>query len=134
MFVCLAFLVPIKNVSLILRRHKGRAANVDLCCAFMVIEQRGFLITNINRQTYCNTGYSFIMIIFEASETHTCCRVFSNQTVTTCFNDLSLSVLGYEHLTFCMQGKRFNRLHHRRSGNYIKYTRIALTLEQKWFF
>ena len=30
------------------------------------------------------------------------------------FNDLSLSLLGFDHPTFCLWGERYNPLHHRR--------------------
>ena len=38
----------------------------------------------------------------------------SRGAVTTCFNDLDLLQLGFEHSTFRMQGERSNRLRHRR--------------------
>ena len=43
-FVCLKFIFPIENVSLVWRRHyyRSRAANSDLCSALMVIAQWGF--------------------------------------------------------------------------------------------
>ena len=45
LFVCFEFFVPLKNLSLIGRRHHYRweAANFDLCQALMAIEQWGFL-------------------------------------------------------------------------------------------
>ena len=41
LFVCLQFFVPIKNFSLIWRRHHCRkgAANFELCSVLMAIEQ-----------------------------------------------------------------------------------------------
>ena len=42
LFVCLEFIVPLENFSLIWRRSiagEGRAANFDLCSALMAIEQ-----------------------------------------------------------------------------------------------
>ena len=43
-FVCLGFIVPLKNFSLIWRRHhyRWRAEMFDLCSAIMAIEQWGF--------------------------------------------------------------------------------------------
>ena len=43
-FVCLEFIVPLENFSLILRRHHCRwsSANFNLCSALMAIEQWGF--------------------------------------------------------------------------------------------
>ena len=43
----------------------------------------GSLACNI----YCDTGHPFIMVI---------------PAVTTCFNDIDMSRLGFEHPTFCM--------------------------------
>ena len=37
--------------------------------------------------------------------------------VTTCFNDLGLSRLGFEHPTFRMRGEHCNRLPHRCSSS-----------------
>ena len=42
LFVCLEFLVPLENFSLIWRRHHCRAVNFDLCSPLMAIEQWGF--------------------------------------------------------------------------------------------
>ena len=45
LFVCLEFIVPLENFSLIWRRHlcRWRAANFNLCSAVMAIEQWGLL-------------------------------------------------------------------------------------------
>ena len=45
-----------------------------------------------------DTGHPFIMVLF--------CGEFSNGTVTTCFYDLVLWRLGFEHPTFRLPGKR----------------------------
>ena len=49
--------------------------------------------------------------------------------VITCFNDLGLLRLGFEHLTFRMRGKRSNPLHHRRGdysiGRWTAITRLT---------
>ena len=44
LFVCLAFIVPLDNFSLIWTRHRyrWRASNFDLCLALMAIKQWGF--------------------------------------------------------------------------------------------
>ena len=57
-FVCVEFIVPLENFSLIWRRHhcRWRAASFDLWSALMVIEQWGFLLTC---HTYCDTGLPF---------------------------------------------------------------------------
>ena len=45
--------------------------------------------------------------------THTYCRVFSIEAVTTYFYDLRLSRLWLEHPTFRLQGERSNLMRHR---------------------
>ena len=47
-------------------------------------------------------------------DTHTYCWAFSSGAVTTCFYDLVLSWLNFEHPTFRMRGERSNPLRHRR--------------------
>ena len=47
-------------------------------------------------------------------DTHAYCRVLSSGAVITCFYDLGLSRLGFEHPTFRLRGLRSNRLRHRR--------------------
>ena len=44
--------------------------------------------------------------------THTYCRAFGSEAVTTCFYDLCLSRLGLELLTFRLRGEHSNRLRH----------------------
>ena len=39
---------------------------------------------------------------------------FVSGAVTTCFNDVGLSLLGFEHVTFRLRGKGCNPLRHRR--------------------
>ena len=47
--------------------------------------------------TYCDTGHPFIWSSPRTRNTHICCRAFGSGTVTTCFYDLGLSRLGFEH-------------------------------------
>ena len=56
--------------------------------------------------TYCDTRYPFITVISEDPCTKTYCRAFSSGAVTTCFYDLGMSRLGFEHLTFRLRGQR----------------------------
>ena len=44
LFVCLGFIIPLENFSLVWRHHhcRWRTANFDLCSALMAIEQWGF--------------------------------------------------------------------------------------------
>ena len=41
-------------------------------------------------------------------DTHKLCRAFGSGAVTTCFNDLGLSRLGFEHPTIRLRGERSN--------------------------
>ena len=99
-FVCLEFFCHLDNFSLIWRRHhcRWRAANCDLCPALMTIDGESSLAYH----SYCDTGYHFIMVI--SRNIHTYCRAFGNGAVPTCFNDLGLSRLGFEHPTFRLRG------------------------------
>ena len=65
--------------------------------------------------------YRFIISCGELSNTHTYCRAFSNGAVITCFYDLGLSRLPFEHRTFRLRGQRSNLLRHRR-GSTISIT------------
>ena len=59
--------------------------------------------------TYCDKGHSFIMVISEDPwHSHLLPSVWQWR----CFNDLSLSQLGFEHPTFRMWGKCSNWLCH----------------------
>ena len=98
LFVCLfGVAVPLENFSLIWRRHhyRRRAANFDLCSAPMAMGSEGSLACH----TSCDTGHPFKMVISE-DPWHTYCRAFSGVAVTTCFYDLGLLRLGFEHPTF----------------------------------
>ena len=98
--------------SLIWSRHhyRWRVANIDLCLAFMA---RG--IFSMSRLLWHGASVynPFIIVISEEPMTHTCCRALSSGAVSTCFYNLGLSRLGFEHPAFCTQGKHPNWLHHR---------------------
>ena len=49
-------------------------------------------------------------------DTHTYSRVLGSGAVTSCFKDVGLLQLGFEHPTFCLWGECFNRLRHRRGS------------------
>ena len=51
--------------------------------------------------------------------THTYCKAFDKGPVTTCFYDLGLSRLGFEHPIFRMRGQRSNPLRHRHDKCFI---------------
>ena len=61
----------------------------------------------------CDTMHQFIVVISE-DLWHTYCRAFSSGAVTTCFYDLGLSRLGFEHTTFSSRGQHSSTLCHRR--------------------
>ena len=55
----------------------------------------------------------FIIVISENRDTHTYCRAFDTAAVSTCFYDLGLSLLKFEHQIFRLRGERSNPLRHR---------------------
>ena len=69
---------------------------------------------------YCKSRIRYKLSSPRTSDTHICCRAFSSGAVTTCFYDLHLSRLGFEHPTFRLRGQRSNPLRHRRSDNNSK--------------
>ena len=62
---------------------------------------------------YCDTGHPFIMVISE-DPWHSRLLPFGSGAVTTCFYDLGLSRLGFEHPSFRLRGERSNQLRHHR--------------------
>ena len=111
LFVCLGFVVPIENFLLIWRRqhYRWRAVKYDLRSALMAIEQWGFFsVPNLLRQrasVYNGhlRGPVTQTIIGERLAVELSLR-------TTCFYDLGLSRLGFEHLTFRLRGECYNPL------------------------
>ena len=107
-FVCLWFFVQSENFSLIWRRHNywWKAANFDLCSALIAIEQWGF--------------FSVPHLLWHGAssprtrDTHTNWSAFCTGAVSTCFYDLGLSRLGFEHPTFSLRDARSNWLRHLR--------------------
>ena len=124
--VCLlwSFYVPLENFSLTWRRHHfgWRTSYFDPCSAHMAIEQWGvFSVTNLLWH-----GIPFIKFVMSyfvccvkhqssprTCYTHTCCRAIGSGAVTTCYDDLGLSRLGFEHPAFRMLSERYYRLRHR---------------------
>ena len=80
---------------MISRRHhyQWRAANFDHYPELMAIQQWGFLA--------CQPNVTWDICLQWLSpricDTHTCCQALSSGAVTTCFNKLSLSQLGFKH-------------------------------------
>ena len=87
--VCLRFFIPLKNFSLIWRHHyyRWRVANFDLCSHWAV------------RVLKCATLTVTLGICLRTLNTHTFCQAYGSGTVTTCFNDLGMSSMGFEHPT-----------------------------------
>ena len=106
LFVC--FFVPLENVSLICRRYhcRWRAAYFELRSALMASEQWGFF--NVPYLLWHGASI-YNGHLRRSVDTHTYCQAFSRRAVNTCFYDLGMSLLGFEHPTFCLGGKRFNR-------------------------
>ena len=50
---------------------------------------------SLSCQIYCDKGHPFLMAILR--NTHTYCRAFGSGAVITCYNELGLSRLGFEH-------------------------------------
>ena len=63
-------------------------------------------------------------------DTHTYYRAFRSGAVTTCFYDLGLSRLGFEHPTFRLQGQRSNRLRYCRGEITMKQDEIRIILDE----
>ena len=118
-FVCLWFFVQSENFSLIWRRHNywWKAANFDLCSALIAIEQWGF--------------FSVPHLLWHGAssprtrDTHTNWSAFCTGAVSTCFYDLGLSRLGFEHPTFSLRDARSNWLRHRR-GSFVVNTSTCI--------
>ena len=77
---------------------------------------------SLARHNFCDTGHLLIMVRSSprTRETHTYCRACCSGAVTTCFNDIGLLRLGFEHPTFRLRGERSIPLRHRR-GCQLKY-------------
>ena len=95
-FVCLlGFIVPLKNFPLIWRSHhyRWRAANFDLCSALTAIEQWGFFrgphLLWYRASVY--NGHLQGPVILTP---------IRSGADSTCFYDLGLSRLGFQHPTF----------------------------------
>ena len=60
--------------------------------------------------TYCYTGHPFIWSSQRTLDTQSYCRAFNSGAVTTCFYDLGLSRLAFEHPNFRLRGELSNAL------------------------
>ena len=96
------------------RRHycRWRAALFYPCSALMANEQWGSLVCH----TYCDTGHPFNGHLRGPVTLTLNAEPFVSGTVTTCFYDLGLSWLGFQHPTILLRGELSNPLHHRRAA------------------
>ena len=115
-FVCLALNVPLENLSLI-RRHlhygrKGLQILILLYWHSWPLSSEGSWACH----TYCLLWWSP-----KTCDTHTSSGAFSSGAITTCFSDLGLSRLGFEHPAFRMRDERPNRLCHCSGKNKLDF-------------
>ena len=61
---------------------------------------------------YCGIAHPFVLVISKTRDTYTS---IGSVAVSTCFNDFSQSLLGFEHPVFRLRGKRSKRIRHRRA-------------------
>ena len=118
------------------RRHhyRWRTANFGLCSALMATEQWWFFsVLNL----LWHGAYVYNCHLW-GPVTHTYCRAFGNGAVTTTFNDLGLSRLGFGQLTFRLRGEHSNRhgskmkkLQHQHLESTL-LTSTTLVREQLW--
>ena len=94
--------------------YRWRAANSDLCSACMAIEQWGFFsVPHLlwpGASVY-NGHFQVPVTLTPNAERLEMERLLH----CTCFNDLRLSRLGFEHPTVCLRGQRSYPLRHRLS-------------------
>ena len=74
--------------------------------------------------TYCDTWHSHIIVISEDRDTQTFCRASCSGAGISCFNDLGVSGLGFEHPIFRMRGDRSKWLRHRCRFFHLKKCKV----------
>ena len=112
------FCVPRGLKSLTRHQCRWRAANFDLYSLPWPLSSEGSLACQI----YCDTEHPLTMVISEDPwHTHTCCQAFGSGAVTTCFNDLGLLRLGFEHPTV----RGASALHHLKQT--VTYTVMSIS-------
>ena len=109
MFVCLGFIVPLENFSLIWGRHHSqwRASNFTYARQSWPLSSVG----SLSCHTHCDTGHPFIMVISE-DPWHS--HLLPSIEQRNCHYLLRLRS---EHPTFRLQGQHSNPLLHRRTSN-----------------
>ena len=108
LFICLGFIVPFENFSLIWRRHHYRwiAWNFDVYLPPMTSEQWGYFVVP---QLLWHGASVYNGHLLPSVWLWSCHYVFYN-----CVYDLGLSRQGFEYLTFRLRGERSNLLRLRR--------------------
>ena len=110
LFVCLDFFVPLKNFLLIRKRYHYLWKLQILTYARHSWPLRSEC--SLACHTYSDTGHPFIMVICEDPwHSH---LLPSSGAVTSCFYDLGLSRLVFEHPTLLLTGQCSNRLSRQR--------------------
>ena len=101
---------------LIWRRHhyRLRVANFNLCSVYRLYGHW------TERVLYTPTVTSLKWSSPRTRDSHTYCREFGGGSITTCFNDIGMSRLGFEQPTFRLRDGRYKPLRHRR-GQYIDW-------------
>ena len=132
-FVCLVFIVPLENLSLIWRRHnyRRRTANFDLCSTLWSLSSEGYLLwVCLWLFMKLDDYHPFIIVISEDPwHSHLLPSVWKRSCLYL-FYDLGLTQLGFEHPTCRLRGQRSNPLRHRR-GNNSKYKIQTLTTHHR---
>ena len=95
-------------------------SNFDLCSVLMAIEQWGFY--SVPHLLW--HGASVYMVISEDPWHSYLLPRLSSGAVTTCFNDLGLSRLGFEHPTFRLWGERSKSQCHRRGHPNLTFIHV----------
>ena len=128
-FVDLEFIVPLENFSLIWRRHhcRWRAANFDLCSVFMVIEKWWFF--KVPHLLWHGPSVYNLHLRGPVTLAPNLWRAFGSGAVTTCFNDIGLSLLGLKHPNFRLWGDRSYPLRHRRNSNCLNTLVFVLSIK-----
>ena len=125
LFVCLGFIVPLENFSLIWRRHWRRAANFDLCSALMVIEKGFFSVPHLQwHGAFVYNGHLRGPVTLTPIAERLAVEL---SLLTTYFYDLGLSRLRFEHPNFRLRGQCSNPLRHRRG---LKL--LSCIMNKKW--
>ena len=83
--------------------------------------------------TYRDTGHPFIMVISEDTWHSHLAPIGGSGAVTSCFFDLCLSRLGFEHPTLRLRGERSNPLRHRRGANILAQIKINVYIRKMFF-